>query len=62
MTREEQLKELEALGDKIDKLDDYINSLDSEHWGNGYADSIQRDYDFLLNEYNEKRSQYESNN
>jgi len=44
MTRKEEL-EIE-----IERLDNVINNL--ECWGPN-AESLQRDYDFLLKEYNE---------
>ena len=35
---------------RIETLNNHINSL--QDW-NGYAESCQRDYDFLLKDYNE---------
>ena len=45
-------RSIEAVGIELRSLNNYINSLSAEMWGNGYADSKQREYDLLLKEYN----------
>ena len=45
-------RSVESVGIELRSLNKYINSLSAEMWGNGYADSKQREYDLLLKEYN----------
>lgn len=39
---------VEELLREMNVLNDYINSLSPESWSNGYADGLQRDYDYLV--------------
>jgi len=51
-------KTLEELAKELAFLNNHINSI--KPWG-GYAEACQREYDFLLREYNEeKQKQKES--
>ena len=44
----EKTTEYKVWAENVERLNNYINSLSAEAWGNGYADYHQREYDILL--------------